>query len=324
MKKNITKLDIKRGKEMNELTTTNEQMPIEELSARIATVKVMMKELLQANIDYGVIPNTNDKPVLLKPGAEKLCQLFHLAPHFVTNIDRIKNEHINVYVKCELRHIKSNETWATGSACCSTLETKYRYRKVQRLCPKCNVAAIIKGRVEYGGGWVCFAKHGGCGAKYNDNDRAITNQVTGRVENEDIADQYNTVIKMAEKRAYIAATLFATASSGLFTQDREAQVAPTSPPATSQAPPQKPTSAPQRRNNNTNNNSERANGYNPELKAILSGLNAFVAKNPNIYTDIEGAGHIETLQEKIRMQDIAGAKAVWQTFTDKYMAGGIK
>jgi hypothetical protein len=34
------------------------------------------------------------------------------------------------------------------------------------VCPKCGAAAIIKGKAEYGGGWVCFKKKGGCGAKF--------------------------------------------------------------------------------------------------------------------------------------------------------------
>lgn len=35
-----------------------------------------------------------------------------------------------------------------------------------KTCPKCGAAAIIKGKEEYGGGWVCFKKKGGCGAKF--------------------------------------------------------------------------------------------------------------------------------------------------------------
>jgi hypothetical protein len=39
-------------------------------------------------------------------------------------------------------------------------------------CPKCKTArAVIEGRDEYGGGWVCFKKKGGCGAKWHDDAR---------------------------------------------------------------------------------------------------------------------------------------------------------
>lgn len=41
------------------------------------------------------------------------------------------------------------------------------------------------------------------------------------VENSDLADTYNTVLKMAKKRAHVDATLSATACSDFFTQDED-------------------------------------------------------------------------------------------------------
>ncbi|MCC7371086.1 MAG: hypothetical protein IT306_21910, partial [Chloroflexi bacterium] len=49
----------------------------------------------------------------------------------------------------------------------------------------------------------------------------IEGQQVGRVENEDTASLENTVSKMAQKRAHIAATLNATGASRIFTQDLE-------------------------------------------------------------------------------------------------------
>jgi len=40
-------------------------------------------------------------------------------------------------------------------------------------CPECGADAIIKGREEYGGGWLCFQKKGGCGAKWDNDPRII-------------------------------------------------------------------------------------------------------------------------------------------------------
>jgi hypothetical protein len=104
---------------------------------------------------------------------------------------------------------------------CSTRERKYGKRKQERTCPTCSVAAIIKGKQEYGGGWVCFKKKNGCGAKYRDGDPAIEGQVVGDVENPDLPDTWNTVVKMAEKRARVDAVLAVTGASALFTQDVE-------------------------------------------------------------------------------------------------------
>ena len=83
---------------------------------------------------------------------------------------------------------------------------------------------IIKGKEQYGGGWLCYLKKGGCGEKYETEDKRITDQVIGKVENPDIADIYNTVKKMAKKRAFVDAMLTATAASDCFTQDIEEMV----------------------------------------------------------------------------------------------------
>lgn len=41
--------------------------------------------------------------------------------------------------------------------------------KPARSCPECGkTASVIKGKEEYGGGWVCYKKKAGCGAKFYD------------------------------------------------------------------------------------------------------------------------------------------------------------
>jgi hypothetical protein len=99
------------------------------------------------------------------------------------------------------------------------MESKFRWRNAARKCPICGKETIIKGKDEYGGGWVCYKKKDGCGATFEDNDDRITGQIIGKVENTDIADVYNTVIKMSKKRAYVDATITACAASDIFTQD---------------------------------------------------------------------------------------------------------
>src|ERR1019366_4062338 len=91
-----------------------------------------------------------------------------------------------------------------------------------RMCPTCGkTGTVIKGKQEYGGGWLCFAKKGGCGAKFPFNDKRIQDQNVGDVPNPDIADLVNTLEKMADKRALVAATLLATGCSDIFTPDLE-------------------------------------------------------------------------------------------------------
>ena len=44
----------------------------------------------------------------------------------------------------------------------------------------------------------CFAKKGGCGAKFADTDKAITDQQVGQIVNPDVFDAMNTIDKMAQ------------------------------------------------------------------------------------------------------------------------------
>lgn len=46
-------------------------------------------------------------------------------------------------------------------------------RPESKKCPKCGAAAIIKGKQEYGGGWLCYQRKGGCGFKWPDGDAEI-------------------------------------------------------------------------------------------------------------------------------------------------------
>lgn len=205
-------------------TTTPDVVPsyeltVEELMAQMRKVQDAMREAMSQDIHYGVIPGTN-KPTLLKPGAEKLCLLFRLDPEYDSQ-EHYEGKHLSIKTKCTLYHIPTGLRYGSGEGSCSTHESKYAFRKAGRSCPQCNAEAIIKGKVEYGGGFICFAKKGGCGAKYADNDPAILAQPVGRVPNEDLADCYNTILKMSAKRSLIAAVLNVTAASDIFGQDVE-------------------------------------------------------------------------------------------------------
>lgn len=226
----------------------SQPLTAQEIKGQVQRIQEVMQAVMEEGYHYGVIPGTQ-KPTLLKPGAEKLIVTFRLAP--LLEVERIDlgSGHREYQVKCTLVHIPTGRTFGEGIGSCSTLESKYRWRQGERLCPHCGRATIIKGKAEYGGGWLCFAKKGGCGAKFAEHDTAITSQSTGRAENPDIADVYNTVLKMSKKRALVDATLTATAASDIFTQDLEQEEgdptpAPVGPPPTAaptrQPPPPKP------------------------------------------------------------------------------------
>jgi hypothetical protein len=180
-----------------------------------------VKGIMKDGTDFGTIPGT-PKPTLYKPGAEKLTRFFGLAARFdiTKEIEKWDGEEPFFYYryKCTLNRLSDGQLVAEGEGSCNSHEKKYRYRNADRVCPSCGKSAIIKGKKEYGGGWLCYAKKGGCGAKFPDD------HFGGEIEqvlNPDICDLVNTLQKMAQKRAFIAATLIACNASEYFTQDVE-------------------------------------------------------------------------------------------------------
>ena len=216
----------------NELTVMNDLavMPIMDIGLAVQRrnqIVGFVKEIMIENTDFGVIPGTTGKPTLYKPGAEKLATFFGLTKRFEI-IERVedwtgeahKGEPFFYYLyRCSL--LRGDFLIAEADGSCSSFESKYRYRKAERICPSCQQPAIINGKEEYGGGYVCFAKKGGCGAKFKKGDEQIESQKVGRMVNPDVCDQVNTIQKMAQKRALVGVVLLAVNASEFFTQDLE-------------------------------------------------------------------------------------------------------
>lgn len=196
------------------------QVQASELVERLANISTAMQDAMHEGVDYGKIPGT-DKPTLLKPGAEKLGVLFQLDIQIDVGKTWGPGDHLTVVAKATAYHAPTGARLGYGEGICTTRERKYAYRNAQRVCPSCGVAAIIKGKQEYGGGWVCFDKKGGCKAKFQDGAAEIESQTVGEIDNPDLPDLWNTVVKMAEKRARVDAVLAVTGASALFTQDAE-------------------------------------------------------------------------------------------------------
>ena len=204
-----------------ELEARSSDLPMElsvtDLLAQVRKIQDVMKNCMRENEHFGVIPGTN-KPTLLKPGAEKLNLVFRFDPQY-DSVDRYDGDHLTVKSKCTLFHIPTGMRIGSGEGSCSTKESKYAFRNAQIVCPQCGKETVIKGKEEYGGGYLCFTKKGGCGAKFPDKE--FEGAVLGKVANDNLADCYNTVLKMANKRSLISAVLNATAASDIFMQDLE-------------------------------------------------------------------------------------------------------
>jgi len=198
---------------------TQQLQPLEVLE-QVTSIQTLMKLAMKKDVHFGTIPGTQ-KPTLYKDGAEKLSLMFRLAPMYdIEKID-LGDGHREYEISCSLKHILTGNFFGQGVGSCSSMESKFRWRNAQRICPECKQETIIKGKEEYGGGWLCYRKKGGCGEKFDSEDKRLTDQAIGKVENPDIADIYNTVKKMAKKRAFVDAMLTATAASDIFSQDIE-------------------------------------------------------------------------------------------------------
>lgn len=209
---------------------------VAEVTRHVQMIHDLMSTHMKEGTHYGASFPGDTKKNLLKAGADKLGLLFHFVAEYDVDTTDLSNGHREHRVVCHLYTMNGHNLVGEGLGSASTMESKYRWRNSSRKCPHCGQEAIIKGKEEYGGGWICFKKKNGCGATFQDNDPAIVNQSAGKVENPDIADTYNTVLKIAKKRAYVDATISATAASDIFTQDAEDFAPDRSAPATEPEP----------------------------------------------------------------------------------------
>ena len=146
------------------------------------------------------------KPALSKEGALNLCSLFKVR----VSIDALREHyhddgHYSVRYRVFLINSRTGHSVADGDGYCTTRESRYAYRwmKMGDVPDTLDTATLMKRQTRTG------------------------SQV--RVPTPDLADHYNTVLKMAYKRAIVAAALCLPLVSELFTQDidERASTAPT-------------------------------------------------------------------------------------------------
>lgn len=170
--------------------------------------KAMQMEMWKDGEHYGQIEGCGNKKVLLLPGANVLSSLFHFAPRHEVTIRELDKDHREYDVTTYL-HDLNGRMLGTGVGICSTKESKYRYNWENTGNPvpkdywKTRDTDLLGGNQyiakKKGQEWFIFEK----------------------VERVDIADLYNTVKKMAKKRAFVDAVLTVTGVTDIFTQDLE-------------------------------------------------------------------------------------------------------
>ena len=187
---------------------------VAEIKTQVNLIQELMRSVMIENEHYGIIPGTKKKS-LWKPGAEKLSVVFRLAPNYKVEKEDLGEGHREVVTTCQLIHIPTGAVMGEGVGSCSTMESKYRYRDgtdyeiLDEAIPndaKDNKASYRKKGLgmkkddDLGWVWVKFGS-------------------SEKKENPDIADVYNTVLKISKKRSHTDAILTVLAASDIFTQD---------------------------------------------------------------------------------------------------------
>ncbi len=197
-------------------------MSVQQVLGQVALIQQIMATAMKDGEHFGRIPGCGDKPTLLKPGAEKLCLTFRLAPTYDVDERNLDRDHREYRVQCTLSSILTGAFLGQGVGTCSTMEGKYRFRAgVAEVTDKPVPRAYWDMRAEDPAKAHELLGGKGFTVKKVDGKGWMIAKGGEKVENDNIADSYNTVLKMAKKRALVDAVLTATAASDIFTQDLE-------------------------------------------------------------------------------------------------------
>ncbi|MFL9943674.1 hypothetical protein [Paraburkholderia graminis] len=169
-----------------------------EIRQRVNLVQEVMRSIMKSETHYGVIPGTK-KPSLYKPGAEVLCVTFRVADKYEIE-DLTVDGMARFRVRCIGIHQVTGVVLGEGMGECSSHEEKYKWR-----------GAICAEEFE-------VTPENMRRLKFSKWQNKVEKKQQIRTES---ADQANTILKMACKRAKIAMTLNVTAASDIFTQDIE-------------------------------------------------------------------------------------------------------
>jgi hypothetical protein len=198
------------GQELQTVNFTESAMLPVDVKKQINLIQQVMAEAMKKDEHYGIIPGTQ-KPTLLKAGAEKLLLTFRLDPRYAVETKTEEKDFIAFTIRCDLHHINTGNRIASGLGSCNSRENKYRYRWTET-----DTGEHIPG--DYKAKKQEYRKQGFV-AKKIDNDWYWMQRE--KSENENPWELHNTLLKMACKRALVAAVLNGTAASDIFTQDLE-------------------------------------------------------------------------------------------------------
>jgi hypothetical protein len=180
----------------HEIAVSDEKFPLtaNAVIARVRRIQEIRQAVMKKDVHYGVIPGCQ-KQSLYKPGAEVLLMTFRIAAEEPKVEDLSTGDAIRYRVT--RNGAVGGHLVASGIGECSSDEEKYKWRFA-----------------------VCEAEY----EKTPEDRRREKFKRDGSTVKQvrtNPADVANTILKMADKRAYIAMTILATAASDMFGQDLE-------------------------------------------------------------------------------------------------------
>lgn len=211
---------------------------IAEVVSQMQDIQELMRQAMKEGLHFGVQPGTTKK-VLFLPGAEKLRMLFRLDVKDYVIEKEWDGDHLTVTVRTYFTRFGEEEIAGVGIGMCTTMESKYRYRTAQgedtgAMPPKAywdlrNKAKTATEKERQEMFKQAQALIGGPGHSVKKNDAghwSIFKSGEAKVENPNLADTYNTVIKMAKKRSYVDGIRMITAASDIFDVDLKEEAEP--------------------------------------------------------------------------------------------------
>ena len=256
---NIVKVDTVA----DESVTQIQPMDVRRIGETYRLMTEFINQNMHEDVDFGTIPGTG-KPTLYKPGAEKLQRFFALsAPiELVEAVEEWKEPITETgFPLFHYRYVCKvyNKNGAILSTCegeCNSYETRYRWRWVSEsevpqeydkslLTARPGTDTAFKFAVEqakttgdysqpqeYWNSWkndIASGKAKSIKIKTRKGklmDGWERDASEYRIPNTSIHSQVNTIMKIAQKRAYVGAIILAANASEYFTQDLDDYVAP--------------------------------------------------------------------------------------------------
>ncbi len=249
------KIHMEDNQELQRVNHNDLQMiPISEAQIWYNQFVTFSKSILKMDLDYGVIPGT-PKPTLYKPGAEKLRLVYGLGAEqecIEKSID-IDRPYIDYTYRCTIKS-KQGQILAQCEGSCNSMEPKFGYtwKSIDKLPNGVDVSnlssklsqkkitefdfAIRKGETTgpygkpqaYWDKWRSAIREGTANKNFvQRSDKGFDvweldePVILYRIANPNVVGMKNTIMKMAQKRAFVGAILLSTGASEFYTQDIE-------------------------------------------------------------------------------------------------------